>query len=243
MTPEVGLYLREQTGGQAGSHLIERETSDYGLRWWYLTRAGAHAEVGETSYVAPIAAWSHFLAHAYIVGDAQDALRRWLDRPWGRGDLYSIQKVVATIHAGANGLQPSPDLHLSSKAASSPVAETDQAVTYLITVRNQSAPLTETARLTDTVPSGLTYVPHSLTATKGTCDESGAPTLRWSGVLSDTPSVNISYAVIVAETKSRAIVNTATLDGGSAGKLSLSANIIANGVSTQLPIVVKASSQ
>jgi hypothetical protein len=102
LTPEVGLYLREQTGGLAQSHIRSREEGD-GLRWWYFTRAGKHAEAGETSYVAPSAAWSHFLAHAYVIGDVQAALRQWLDRPWGRGDLYSIQKIIATIHA------PQPD--------------------------------------------------------------------------------------------------------------------------------------
>ncbi len=49
--------------------------------------------------MAPIAAWSHFMAHAYLLGDSQETLRKYLDRPWGKGDLYSIQKIVATIHA------------------------------------------------------------------------------------------------------------------------------------------------
>ena len=98
ITPEVGLYLREHTEGLAAAHVLSRETGD-GLRWWYLTRAGIHAEEGETAFVAPLAGWSHFMAHAYILGDTRSQLRRWLDRPWGRGDLYSIQKIVATIHA------------------------------------------------------------------------------------------------------------------------------------------------
>ncbi|MDW8215957.1 MAG: hypothetical protein RMJ55_20590, partial [Roseiflexaceae bacterium] len=92
------LYLREQTNGLAAAHVLSRETGD-GLRWWYLTRAGVHAEKGETSYMLPTASWSHFLAHAYILGEGRSQLRRWLDRPWGRGDLYSIQKLVATIQA------------------------------------------------------------------------------------------------------------------------------------------------
>ena len=239
MTPEMGLYLRDQSGGQARSYLIDRESGDHGLRWWYLTRAGAHAEAGENSYIAPIAAWSHFLAHAYIAGDSQETLRRWLDRPWGRGDLYSIQKIVATIQATSNGSPP--DLNLSTKTASPSFAKAGQTITYVITIRNQGAALTATVRLTDIVPSGLTYVPHSLTATKGTPDDGGAPTLRWSGVLSDTPSVNISYTVTMAETKSRTIVNTATLDGGSAGSFDLSARIIANGDSTYLPMILEIS--
>jgi outer membrane protein assembly factor BamB len=98
MTPEVGLYIREHIGGQAASYLDSKIKGD-GIRWWYLTRAGLQAEVGESAYMAPTTAWSHFLAQAYIQGASQDALRRWLDRPWGKGDLYSIQKIVATIHA------------------------------------------------------------------------------------------------------------------------------------------------
>lgn len=98
LTPEIGLYLREQTNGLAAAHVLSRETGD-GLRWWYLTRAGVHVEEGETPYMLPTASWSHFLAHAYILGEGRSQLRRWLDRPWGRGDLYSIQKLVATIQA------------------------------------------------------------------------------------------------------------------------------------------------
>ncbi len=102
LTPEVGLYLREQLGGQASAYLVGLESLDSGgngLLWWYLTRAGEHAEVGETSFLLPHTAWSHFLGHAYIIGDGQANLRKWLDRPWVPGDLYSLQKIVATIQA------------------------------------------------------------------------------------------------------------------------------------------------
>ncbi len=98
LTPEVGWYLREKTGGSALAYLASKEHGN-GARWWYLTKGGAHAELGESSYLAPSTAWSHFLAHAYIGRVSQDQLRRWLDRPWARGDLYSIQKLVATIQA------------------------------------------------------------------------------------------------------------------------------------------------
>ena len=99
MTPEIGLYLSEQVPG-AATLVLAREEGN-GLRWWYMTRAGVHAEYGETAYVAPSAAWSHFLAHAYILGNRQQTLRQYLDRPWAVGDLFSIQKLVATIGAPA----------------------------------------------------------------------------------------------------------------------------------------------
>lgn len=98
LTPEVGLYLREHLGREVLAEIDARQDGD-GMRWWYLTRAGGHAERGESSFVLPTASWSHFLARAYILGDTQRTLRAWLDRPWARGDLYSIQKIVATIQA------------------------------------------------------------------------------------------------------------------------------------------------
>ena len=62
-------------------------------------RAGVHAKEGETASTTPISGWSNFMAQAYILGALRNQLRCWLDQPWGRGDLYAIQKIVATIHA------------------------------------------------------------------------------------------------------------------------------------------------
>ncbi|MCX7681047.1 MAG: PQQ-binding-like beta-propeller repeat protein, partial [Anaerolineae bacterium] len=192
LKPEIGLYLRERLGAQARAYLLSKETGN-GLRWWYLTRVGAHAEVGETSYVAPNAAWSHFLAHAYILGERQETLRRWLDRPWGRGDLYSIQKIVATIQAPPE----QPDFSTSAKIPSAFLPRTGDVLTYTILIRNTGRLLTETVYMTDTVPAGLTYVPGSLTATLGIPDASAAPVLRWRGVLSPTRAVTVTYRVTV----------------------------------------------
>jgi len=102
MTPEVGAYMADYLGGAPQRLIISLETlnsSGRGMLWWYLTRVGEHGEPGETSFLAPITAWSHFLAHAYILHDSQSKLRNWLDRPWAPGDLFSIQKIVATIQA------------------------------------------------------------------------------------------------------------------------------------------------
>jgi hypothetical protein len=98
LTPEVGRYLREQTGGAAANYLVTLQSGN-GVQWWYLTQVGVHAEEGETSYLSPFTGWSHFLGRAYVVGDTQATLTRWLDRPWTTGDFYSLQKIVMTIHA------------------------------------------------------------------------------------------------------------------------------------------------
>jgi hypothetical protein len=99
LTPEVGLYLKEQFSGTPSDLIAQTENANTGVLWWYLTRVGAHGEGFETSYLLPSMAWSHFLAHAYIIGDDQASLKKWVDRPWGRGDLYAIQKLVTAIQA------------------------------------------------------------------------------------------------------------------------------------------------
>jgi uncharacterized repeat protein (TIGR01451 family) len=235
MTPEVGLYLREQTNGGAQSYLASREEGD-GLRWWYLTRAGAHAEVGETSYVAPNAAWAHFLAHAYIAGDKQETLRQWLDRPWGRGDLYSIQKTVATLHAP----QTAPDFSASAITASSPTPRHGDVLTFTITIRNQGRPLTDTLYLTNVVPIGLDYVPGSLTTATGEQDDSDDPMLCWEGELEGgTGAVTLRYMAVVTETTPHRITNTVRVEAGSAGGLDLSAAMVMNGYTVFLPLVLR----
>jgi uncharacterized repeat protein (TIGR01451 family) len=141
----------------------------------------------------------------------------------------------------ASRAQPGADLHLSSQSASPPSVKIGQIVVYIITIRNQGGPLVETARLTDVLPSGLTYVPRSLKSSRGSVDASKAPALHWSGVISEMSNVTISYAATVAETKSHTIVNTATLDGGSAGRFSLSATVTINndGFDIYLPVMIE----
>ena len=98
LTPEMGLFIAEQTKGAARNEIALKQ-NNAGLRWWWFTRGGMHAEEGEASVMPPSTAWAHFLARAYIIKDSQAALRGWLDYAWGKGDLYSIQKLVATIQA------------------------------------------------------------------------------------------------------------------------------------------------
>ncbi|MCS7177795.1 MAG: DUF11 domain-containing protein, partial [Anaerolineae bacterium] len=238
LTPEVGLYLREQTGGLAAAHVLSRETGD-GLRWWYLTRGGIHAEDGESSFTAPQAAWSHFLAHAYILGERQETLRRYLDRPWGRGDLYSIQKIVATIQAPPE----QPDFSTSAKVPSALLPRTGDVLTYTILIRNTGRLLTETVYMTDTVPAGLTYVPGSLTATLGIPDASAAPVLRWRGVLSPTRAVTVTYRITVTAPAGvgRFISNTATIAAPPLVSLTRTATVIVNGYAVYLPVVMRNS--
>jgi uncharacterized repeat protein (TIGR01451 family) len=93
-----------------------------------------------------------------------------------------------------------PDLSPSYKAVSSPYAELGERVTYAVAIRNSTGPLSQTVLFTDVVPTGMVYVPGSLTATTGAADDTTAPMLTWSGTLTPTPAVTITYVAAVTYT-------------------------------------------
>jgi uncharacterized repeat protein (TIGR01451 family) len=91
------------------------------------------------------------------------------------------------------------DLAPSHKAVSDPFARSGELITYTIAIRSASGPVTPTVDAQDRVPPGLVYVPGSLDATSGLVDDSSAPVLGWTGVLTPTPAVTITYATTVAQ--------------------------------------------
>ena len=99
LTPEVGRYLHDTNLGAVQQILDDVAGYPNGSYLWYATRLGIQDESGESSYHSPEIGWSVFLAQAYVNQATQQQLRYWLDRPWGLGDLWYIQKLVATIQA------------------------------------------------------------------------------------------------------------------------------------------------
>ena len=154
------------------------------------------------------------------------------------GDGEDIFHMVMLERLGPSD---EPDLSQSAKWANYPAPAFGQRITYTIAIRNSGAPFTDTIRLTDTVPAGLAYVPGSLAATLGVPDESARPVLHWSGVLSRTPAVTLTYAVTVTEVEARPISNVVNLDAGTAGLLTRSATIVANGYIIHLPFVARSA--
>lgn len=109
LTPEVGQYLRD-TNLQAVQNTLE-ETISYpnGSYLWYMTRLGIQAEKGESSYHTPELGWSIFLVQAYVLKANQNQLRYWLDRPWGLGDVWYLQKLAILITSPIPSIQtPTP---------------------------------------------------------------------------------------------------------------------------------------
>jgi uncharacterized repeat protein (TIGR01451 family) len=127
----------------------------------------------------------------------------------------------------------------SQKAASVVTATYGDVVTYTVVVQNLSAPLTATVDLTDTVPTGLAYVPGTLTATAGSVDDTAAPTLTWTGVLSPTPAVTVTYAATVDTTASQSITNTAVISAPGYQTITRTATVLVNPRKVCLPLVLR----
>lgn len=123
------------------------------------------------------------------------------------------------------------------KTASIGTPQHGQTVTYTIAVQG----LTTTVHLTDEVPTGLSYVPGTLTATVGIADDGDAPILRWSGVLTPTPAVTVTYAVTVSTTETQLVPNTATIFASGYQTITSTAAIIANAHTVYLPLVMRSN--
>ncbi|MBN1659988.1 MAG: DUF11 domain-containing protein [Anaerolineae bacterium] len=132
----------------------------------------------------------------------------------------------------------SPDFLASTKLASSRTARTGDVVTYTVRV-DAGLAWNGTVMMTDTLPAGLDYVPGSLAATSGVVDDSGAPRLTWTGMLTPTPAVTVTYAVTATTEDTGHIVNAATIRPADGTVLTRTAGITVNGFAVYLPVVIR----
>jgi uncharacterized repeat protein (TIGR01451 family) len=141
--------------------------------------------------------------------------------------------------AGWSGEEETPPEGEPRKFASTGSAAYSQTVTYTLVVEGLSAPLTATVCLSDEVPAGLSYVPGTLTATSGIPDDAAQPLLRWSGVLSPSPAVTLTYAVTVSDPAPRLVTNTAIFAAPGYQELTRTARVIINGYRLYVPLVAR----
>jgi uncharacterized repeat protein (TIGR01451 family) len=133
----------------------------------------------------------------------------------------------------------------TKKGISTTTADNGQTITYTVVIRSLTTiPLSSTLQMTDELPSGLSYVPHSLTATpaaQGIITDTNTPTLAWSGVLSPTPVVTVTYAVTVNTPTAdpQIISNLVTVSAQGSKTVTNTATIIANGLKIYLPAILK----
>ncbi len=157
----------------------------------------------------------------------------------------SARPVTAAPNGPESGADVSRQVIWGGGAAKSAAIETPlygQTVTYTIALRDMAVPLTTPLTLTDVVPADLAYLPGSLSASAGTVDESHAPELRWTGALTPTPAVTITYAVTVTtRAVSRPIVNTATIAASGYTPITRTAVVTANHHHVYAPFLMRAT--
>lgn len=97
MTPGLGLAMRSS----AQNSLIQTALSEYQYVCanWYIARD--HNSFQEISAHHIFDTHALFLGKAYVAGESQAELSKWLDVPWMLGDLYHIQNLVAALDAGS----------------------------------------------------------------------------------------------------------------------------------------------
>ena len=120
------------------------------------------------------------------------------------------------------------------KTASASTAVYNDPITYTITIQN----LPTVTQMIDSLPGTLAYIPGSLSATTGVVTET-APILQWSGNLSGTSGVTITYAAAVNVAIPQVITNTATVTAVGYEPLSSTALVLANGRRLYLPVTVR----
>jgi uncharacterized repeat protein (TIGR01451 family) len=151
---------------------------------------------------------------------------------------YAFWWMMARL-AGWDGGTGGVEEAKSYKVASTGAPTNGQTITYTIVIQNLGIPLTTTVHMSDVVPSGLSYLPGTLTATTSAVTET-APTLLWSGLLTPTPVVTVTYAVTVSTpiTAPLAISNTAHIVA-SGFQTTTTSLIIVNGFTTYLPVILR----
>ncbi|MBI5567541.1 MAG: PQQ-dependent sugar dehydrogenase [Chloroflexi bacterium] len=144
------------------------------------------------------------------------------------GSVYRLISAPAVL---------SPDLSTSTKHVSHVVVEQGDTITYTIVVRSTGSPLSTSTRVTDTLPAGLSYVAGSFTATLGAV-QATPPVLKWTGVISTTPVVTLTYATTVTAPGPIGLTNTAEIEYAG-DSLIRTATVIVNGFRVFLPVVLR----
>ena len=145
----------------------------------------------------------------------------------GNGAIYQI------VDTGVANLSP------STKTVSPTGGDPGQTFSFTITLINSGGqPMTQTTFVTDTLPTGLAYVPNTLTAPFGTYDDTGG-LLTWQGKLNPTPTVQITFQVTATGEITDALQNIAEIEGQNAGRYTRSATVFIPGNPIYLPVIFK----
>ncbi len=141
------------------------------------------------------------------------------------GELLVIDYGGGTIHRLADVHALAPDLSLSRKRGSSLRADPSEVVTFTIQLANPGSLASRPVVVTDTVPTGLSYVAGSLQASHGIWDDQQAPVLTWHGNLDAGHHMTITYRVAATGQVTGSIVNQASMTSPGLDTLTLAASL------------------
>ncbi|MCL4439648.1 MAG: hypothetical protein M1609_03350, partial [Firmicutes bacterium] len=183
--PEVGRYLKDNVAVSASAYLDKITSMKYIPNWYqawsehqgYLDKSAyafsinTNGFIAEEPYYLPIISYSLFLGKAYVQDLSQTTLQKYLDVPWSIGDLYYLQKLVATIEAPVSSVwtaaAPSP-----APSAFSISNVTDNSSAYSLSLIPKYEKFELTFNVNNTVATNLqipyeTVTPPGLTAGAG----------------------------------------------------------------------------
>jgi uncharacterized repeat protein (TIGR01451 family) len=223
LVPEIGQALRDYAWEDMQIQDTFVETVMPAQYFFY------SLAVGRTELFTndPSQALEVYLFKALVMREDSEGLRQYVDVPWCRGDLYYVEKLALAIRASS--AQP-------KKTVTPSRADYGDTLSYTITVIGTGAPMT----ITDPIPTGTVYVPNSVGQSPesvGTLSTT-AEEIRWTGTLTESSSLNVTFGVTVTVTEPTMIRNSAIVDGGTAS-YELSVAVIVNGLEVFLPIILR----
>jgi uncharacterized repeat protein (TIGR01451 family) len=234
LTPELGQYLHDHAFSKVKAALDEYETV---APYWFVTQF--EATYNEMVFQHLYDYNALFAAKAMIFQEPAEELVKYLDVPaFEKGDLFYIQNLVLALDA--SGIEVAQTLDVT-KIASKPTAHQSDVITYTLTVGNAGVVLTQTLPITvmDRLPTGLTHgggLCASSQGVKPTCSSTG---IVWTGELSNTAPVVISYTAQVTTALHIALTNQMRVDAGPYGLYTRTVTIIASPLQAYLPLILK----
>lgn len=181
---------------------------------WDATQAVAEAyAAGRPLNIALYTADTHFDSSKYLLSSEA-------------GDWVEEGRPTLTVLWG----EPIPGLE---KGVNRLTAFLGEVLTYTLRLQGTGSIL----YLHDPIPAGTAYIPDSVTG--GASYNPLANQIEWSGALSLTERLTITFAVSVTVTGPHAIVNTAVVTDGIHAPLTASVTTIVNGFSIDLPVLMK----
>jgi len=117
-------------------------------------------------------------------------------------------------------------LEASYKLATPIFAKVGDTISYSIHITS-STPISDSLSLTDTIPTGLSFVPGTLHATSGTASIE-ASNITWNGRLPSNLIVDITYDAKVVTYSAKLLKNTAIINIGTNESIRRSATVYAN---------------